>query len=68
MTTALHSHRRNRRDESGASAVEYGLLATAVAAVIAVVVFALGGVVTDLFGHSCDVIEAQAKAGGACTR
>lgn len=44
-------------DESGASAVEYGLLVTAIAAVIVIIVFALGGLVDDMFGHTCDEIN-----------
>ncbi len=40
----------NRRDnEDGASAVEYGLLVAAIAALIVVIVFLLGGVVKDVF-------------------
>jgi Flp pilus assembly pilin Flp len=67
MTTLL-AQRWHHRDERGASAVEYGLLATAVAALIVVIVFALGGMVTEMFGHSCDVIEMQAQTGSGCTR
>lgn len=37
------------RNERGASAVEYGLLITGVAAVIAVTVFTFGGAVNALF-------------------
>ena len=37
------------RNERGASAVEYGLLITGVAAMIAVVVFTFGGAINDLF-------------------
>ena len=37
------------RDEAGASAVEYGLLVAAIAALIAVVAFGLGGVVREAF-------------------
>jgi pilus assembly protein Flp/PilA len=66
ITTLLH--RWQHRDERGASAVEYGLLATAVAALIVVIVFALGGMVTNMFGQSCDVIETQAQTGSACPR
>ena len=32
----------NRKDEKGASAVEYGLLVAAIAAIIVIIVFALG--------------------------
>ncbi len=41
-----HIQRLVRRDEeTGASAVEYGLLVAAIAALIVLIVFALGGVV-----------------------
>lgn len=38
-----------RGDERGATAVEYALMAAAVAAVIVAIVFALGGQVSSLF-------------------
>jgi len=59
---------RFHRDESGTSAVEYGLLASAVAAIIVAILFSLGGVATQLFGHSCDVIELQVQTGSSCPR
>lgn len=43
-------------DETGASAVEYGLIVFAIAAVIAAIVFMLGNVVQDTFTGSCDRI------------
>ncbi len=42
------------KDERGASAVEYGLIVAAVAALIAVVVFALGSPTTGMFDQACD--------------
>jgi pilus assembly protein Flp/PilA len=54
------------RNESGASSVEYGLIAVAIAALITVMVFALGGVVQDLFSGSCTRIEAKASTGNGC--
>jgi pilus assembly protein Flp/PilA len=46
-----------KMDERGASAVEYGLLITAIAAVIAVVVYAFGGVVLNgLFKSTCNKV------------
>lgn len=43
------------RDERGSSAVEYGMLLAGIAAVIASVVFLLGGTVRDtLFDPGCD--------------
>jgi len=55
-----------RRDELGASSVEYGLIAVAIAALIVVIAFAFGGVVVDLFGSSCTTIETQAATGNDC--
>jgi pilus assembly protein Flp/PilA len=48
--------RHRRRDERGASGVEYGLLVAGIAGVIAFVVFAFGGVVSDMFDDSCGTI------------
>ena len=49
--------RLTRRDEeTGASAVEYGLLVAAIAALIVLIVFALGGVVKEVFTDTCDTI------------
>ena len=49
-----------RRNEDGASAVEYGLLVAAIAALIVIIVFALGGIVSDVFQGTCDEIESNA--------
>jgi pilus assembly protein Flp/PilA len=47
----------SRRDERGASAVEYGLMIAGIAAIIVVAVFALGqGVLNDLFTATCNSI------------
>jgi len=45
-----------RRDD-GASAVEYGLLVAAIAAVIVAIVFALGGIIENVFQDTCERIE-----------
>jgi pilus assembly protein Flp/PilA len=47
------------RQEKGASAVEYGLLIAAVAAVISVLVFSLGGVVSELFARHTSCFSSQ---------
>ena len=52
----------NRKDEKGASAVEYGLLVAAIAALIVVIVFALGGIVSEVFKDTCDTIKAEGGA------
>jgi pilus assembly protein Flp/PilA len=50
-------------DERGASAVEYGLLIAGIAALIVVVVFAFGGVLTNIFSGTCTSIGTSAGAG-----
>lgn len=47
-----------RRDDKGASAVEYGLLVALIAAIIVVVVLALGGIVKEAFQDTCNGIKA----------
>jgi pilus assembly protein Flp/PilA len=59
--------RRTSGDDSGASAVEYGLIVGAIAALVVVVVFALGGVVQDMFSESCATIAGQASPSADCT-
>ena len=57
---------RRRKDERGASAVEYGLLIAGIAAVIVAAVFLFGqGIFQELFQNTCDSI-AQNMPGG-CT-
>lgn len=53
-------------DEQGASAVEYALLLRAIAAVIVIVVFALGAAVRNLFSETCTRIDNQVSATSAC--
>jgi pilus assembly protein Flp/PilA len=50
-------------DERGASAVEYGLLIAGIAALIVVVVFAFGGVVSNIFKATCDSVGTSAGSG-----
>ena len=52
---------RARRDD-GATAVEYGLLVAAIAALIVLAVLALGGIVEKVLGETCD---AKHTAGGS---
>ena len=52
-----------KMDERGATAVEYGLLITGIAAVITVAVFAFGGVVKNIFNNPCNSLGASAGAG-----
>jgi pilus assembly protein Flp/PilA len=48
--------RRLATDDSGASAIEYALLAAAIAAVIVLLVVALGGKVSGLFSTANSAI------------
>jgi pilus assembly protein Flp/PilA len=57
------SARLAHHDERGASAVEYGLLITGIAALIAIVVFAFGGMLSDVYKATCDSVGSSAGAG-----
>jgi pilus assembly protein Flp/PilA len=64
LRTLLDAHRA-RLNERGASAVEYGLLISGIAALIIVVVFAFGGAVLHtLFESTCDSVGSS--TGHAC--
>ena len=65
MLSYLRKVMRNTKDR-GASAVEYGLMVAAIAAVIVGIVFGLGGVVKTVFTKTCTSINAGASAGGTC--
>jgi len=65
MLAYLRKITRRARDR-GASAVEYGLLVAAIAAVIVGVVFGLGTLVHDAFSKTCTTINTSVSpAGGA---
>ena len=57
---------KDGRLESGASAVEYGLLIAGIAALIAVAVFAFGGGSTGMFQDSCKTIF-ENNSVGSCS-
>jgi pilus assembly protein Flp/PilA len=48
-----------RRDDRGATAVEYALMAAAIAAAIVAIVFVLGGQVSSLFESATSLWAAQ---------
>ncbi|MAY98177.1 MAG: Flp family type IVb pilin [Nocardioides sp.] len=56
----------SRRDRSqlGASATEYGLLISGVAALLVIVVVAFGGTVVALFDNTCRSVTS--RTGGDC--
>ena len=60
-------NRDRTTDEAGASAVEYGLLVGGIAAIIVVLVFALGGQVQALFNKTCDDIDSNSTVASTTT-
>ena len=69
MFAYMRAVRRYGKDDTGASAVEYGLLVAAIAAVIVVIVFALGSVVKSKFKHTCTAINGVGTGTSAtCTQ
>jgi len=52
--------------DRGASAVEYGLMVAAIAAVIVGIVFGLGKIVQGSFKTTCDSIKSEASAAATC--
>jgi pilus assembly protein Flp/PilA len=63
---ARTSTRRRLSDDAGATAVEYGLLIGAIAAVIAVAVFAVGAVSKGQFTSTCDAWRSAAADNNIC--
>ncbi len=63
---SVRSIRRHATSDEGASAVEYGLLVAAIAAVIILVIFALGGVVQNIFSNTCKSISSAASVTATC--
>lgn len=54
------------KGDEGASAVEYGLLVAAIAAVIIIIIFALGGVIKNVFEKTCSSVKAGASVSSTC--
>jgi pilus assembly protein Flp/PilA len=63
MLSILREVRRSSK-ERGASAVEYGLMVAAIAAVIVAIVFGLGTLVGNTFTGTCKTIDAKSAAAG----
>jgi pilus assembly protein Flp/PilA len=58
-----------RREDDGAASVEYGLLVAAIAAIIVLVVFAIGTWVQGAFNQTCDELDSPTTgAPAACDR
>jgi pilus assembly protein Flp/PilA len=66
MLAYLRKVSRHARDR-GASAVEYGLMVAAIAAVIVGVVFGLGTLVKSAFSKTCSAVSSSVSPGaGSC--
>ncbi len=59
-------HMTTRRDQDGASAVEYGLLVAGIAALIVAMVFLFGGVIKSSFSKTCGQISSKGSATATC--
>ena len=67
MISSIRKHLvAQERNDTGASAVEYGLLVAAIAAVIILLVFALGGFVKGAFKQTCDAFDTGTSISGTC--
>ncbi len=55
-----------RAADRGATAVEYGLMVAAIAAVIVAIVFGLGTLVKNVFTDTCTSISTQAVGTTGC--
>jgi pilus assembly protein Flp/PilA len=68
MISKLQQILAARKADEGASAVEYGLLVAAIAAVIVAVVFVVGGYVEGAFNDTCAGLEGGGATGtqGTC--
>ena len=63
----IRAIRKAQKNDEGASAVEYGLLVAAIAAVIVIIIFALGGVIKNVFEKTCSSVKSGASVTSACT-
>jgi pilus assembly protein Flp/PilA len=53
-------------DQDGASAVEYALLIAGVAAVLVLVIYAFGGMLSGVFSSTCQDLGTHASASSSC--
>lgn len=65
--SSMRVRKRVTKGDEGASAVEYGLLVAAIAAVIVVIIFALGGIIKNVFSQTCSSISSNASVSGSCS-
>jgi pilus assembly protein Flp/PilA len=63
---AVLDARLAQMDERGASAVEYALLITGIAALIVIIVYAFGGMLSGIFSDTCTSIGTHASTANSC--
>ena len=54
-------------DERGGSAVEYSLLATAIAGILVLLLFSIGAFTGEMFADTCDSMASVSTLSGAAT-
>jgi pilus assembly protein Flp/PilA len=64
----LLSVRVAMKEQRGATAVEYGILIAGIAALIAAVVFTLGGVIHGGLKDTCTTVHKKAPGVGNCNK
>lgn len=64
LLVTLFGAQKQKMDERGASAVEYGLLIAGIAALIVLIVFTLGGTISSAFTNTNSSILNSGGAGG----
>jgi len=65
LFTYIQKIHKRRSEEQGASAVEYGLLVAAIAAIIVLIVFAIGKFVNQGFTDTCTSLDTEIDAADA---
>ncbi|MEN8705745.1 MAG: Flp family type IVb pilin [Nocardioides marinisabuli] len=63
LMSLIHS---DKKEERGASAVEYGLLVAGIAAVVVVIVVALGGTIKEAFTDTCTEVAKADTISATC--
>lgn len=60
--------RRVRKDETGATAIEYGLIAALIAVAIIAGASTLGGKLNNTFMHISNCVDTSATSGSTCMK
>ena len=66
MLEMIRNSFRRLKDQEGATAVEYGIMVAAIAAVIVTVVFVLGSQVKAGFDDTCSAMDGKTSSSESC--